>query len=59
MNYTEVRKIYEVFQNMTSDEYIELMELCQTQEEQEFFTKMTDFFLQKKQEEIIRQPFKL
>lgn len=59
MTQEEVKKIYKMFKEMTMEEYVEVLKMCETQEEKEFYTKMTDFFLQKKQEEIINQPFKI
>jgi hypothetical protein len=49
-----IRELYNQCKDMDIEETIELVLDAKTQEEQEFFSLVSDFVLQKKQEEVIR-----
>lgn len=57
MKQEEAKKIYEKFQNMTTEEYLNLIENSDSREEKEFYGQIRDFLIQEKQEKIINQPF--
>ena len=56
MSKTEAAKrLYEICKNMDIDETMELVLSAETEEEQEFFSMLSDFLLQKQQKKVIAQ----
>lgn len=56
MSKTEaVKKLYELCKDMDIDETLDLVLNSETKEEQDFFSMLSDFILQKKQKEVIAQ----
>ena len=49
------RKLYEECKDMDIDETMELVLNVETEEEQEFFSMLSDFILQRKQKKVIAQ----
>ena len=49
------RKLYEECKDMDIDETIELVLNAETEEEQDFFSMLSDFILQRKQKKVIAQ----
>lgn len=49
------RKLYEECKDMDIDETMELVLNAQTEEEQDFFSLLSDFILQRKQKKVITQ----
>ncbi len=55
MERQELKRFYEICKNMTNDELTELLENAESYEEQSFYVAISDFFLQQRQKEVIRQ----
>lgn len=49
------KKLYEQCRDMDIDETLNLVLNAETEEEQEFFSLLSDFILQRKQKEVIAQ----
>ena len=49
------RKLYEDCKDMDIDETMELVLNAETEEEQDFFSMLSDFILQRKQKKVIAQ----
>ena len=49
------RKLYEACKDMDIDETMELVLNAETEEEQDFFSMLSDFILQRKQKKVIAQ----
>ena len=49
------RKLYEECKDMDIDETMELVLNAETEEEQDFFSMLSDFILQRKQKKVIAQ----
>ena len=49
------RKLYEECKDMDIDETLELVLNAETEEEQDFFSMLSDFILQRKQKKVIAQ----
>lgn len=49
------KKLYEECKNMDIDETMELVLNAETEEEQDFFSMLSDFILQRKQKKVIAQ----
>lgn len=49
------KKLYEVCKDMDIEETMDLVLSAESQEEQDFFSMLSDFLLQKKQKEVISQ----
>ena len=49
------RKLYEECKDMDIDETTELVLNAETEEEQDFFSMLSDFILQRKQKKVIAQ----
>ena len=49
------RKLYEECKDMYIDETMELVLNAETEEEQDFFSMLSDFILQRKQKKVIAQ----
>ena len=49
------RKLYQECKDMDIDETMELVLNATTEEEQDFFSMLSDFILQRKQEKVIAQ----
>ncbi|MEW4412265.1 hypothetical protein [Clostridium sp. AN503] len=49
------RKLYQECKDMDIDETMELVLNAKTEEEQDFFSMLSDFILQRKQEKVIAQ----
>ena len=49
------KRLYEACKDMDIDETMELVLNATTEEEQDFFSMLSDFILQKKQREVIAQ----
>ena len=49
------KKLYEVCKDMDIDETMELVLNAETEEEQDFFSMLSDFILQRKQKKVIAQ----
>lgn len=49
------KNLYEVCKDMDIEETMELVLNAESQEEQEFFSMLSDFLLQKKQREVIEK----
>lgn len=49
------KKLYKTCRNMDIEETMELMLNAETEEEEEFFSLLSDFILQRKQKEVIEQ----
>lgn len=49
------RKLYEVCKDMDIEETMELVLSAETEEEQDFFSMLSDFILQRKQKNVIDQ----
>ena len=56
MSKTEsARKLYEECKDMDIDETMELVLNAETEEEQDFFSMLSDYILQRKQKKVIAQ----
>ncbi|WP_125142761.1 hypothetical protein [Clostridium transplantifaecale] len=56
MSKTEAaKKLYEECKDMDIDETLELVLNAETEEEQDFFSMLSDFLLQKQQKKVIDQ----
>ena len=56
MSKTEAaKKLYEECKDMDIDETMDLVLNAETEEEQEFFSMLSDFILQRKQKQVIAQ----
>lgn len=56
MSRTEaIKKLYEECKDLDIEETMELVLNADTEDEQEFFTMLGDYLLQKKQEQVISQ----
>ena len=56
MSKTEAaKKLYEECKDMDIDETMELVLNAETEEEQDFFSMLSDFILQRKQKKVIAQ----
>ena len=56
MSKTEAAKrLYELCKDMDIDETLELVLNAESKEEQDFFSMLSDFILQRKQKEVIAQ----
>ena len=49
------KKLYEECKDMDIDETMELVLNAETEEEQDFFSMLSDFILQRKQKKVIAQ----
>ena len=49
------KKLYEECKEMDIDEIMELVLNAETEEEQDFFSMLSDFILQRKQKKVIAQ----
>ena len=49
------KKVYEECKDMDIDETMELVLNAETEEEQDFFSMLSDFILQRKQKKVIAQ----
>ena len=49
------RKLYEECKDMDIDETMELVLNAETEEEQDFFSMLSDYILQRKQKKVIAQ----
>ena len=49
------KKLYEEWKDMDIDETMELVLNAETEEEQDFFSMLSDFILQRKQKKVIAQ----
>ena len=49
------KKLYEECKDMDIDEIMELVLNAETEEEQDFFSMLSDFILQRKQKKVIAQ----
>ena len=49
------KKLYEECKDMNIDETMELVLNAETEEEQDFFSMLSDFILQRKQKKVIAQ----
>ena len=49
------KKLYEECKDMDIDETMELVFNAETEEEQDFFSMLSDFILQRKQKKVIAQ----
>lgn len=49
------KKLYEECKDMDIDETMELVLNAETEEEQDFFSMLSDFILQRKQKKVITQ----
>lgn len=49
------KKLYEECKDMDIDETLELVLNAETEEEQDFFSMLSDFILQRKQKKVIAQ----
>lgn len=49
------KKLYEECKDMDIDETMELVLNAETEEEQDFFSMLSDFMLQRKQKKVIAQ----
>ena len=49
------KKLYEECKDMDIDETMELVLNAETEEEQDFFSMLSDFILQRKQKQVIAQ----
>ena len=49
------RKLYDECKDMDIDETMELVLNAETEEEQDFFSMLSDFILQRKQKKVIAQ----
>lgn len=49
------KKLYEVCKDMDIEETMDLVLSAESQEEQDFFSMLSDFLLQKKQKDVINQ----
>ena len=54
-NLDAAKKLYEQCKNMDIKETLELVLSAETEEEQEFFSLLSDFILQRKQKKVIAQ----
>ena len=56
MSKTEAaKKLYEECKDMDIDETMDLVLNAETEEEQDFFSMLSDYFLQRKQKKVIAQ----
>lgn len=55
MEEKRMNEFYELFKNMTDDDYTELLKTANSYEEQKFYVAISDFFLQQRQKEVIKQ----
>lgn len=53
MEKAEFKKFYEMSGEMTHDDLLELLESTENDEEQGFYVAVSDYFLQKRQQEVI------
>lgn len=54
-NIEAVKQLYNTCKNMDIDETMKLVLSADNAEEQEFFSMLSDFILQQRQKEVIRQ----
>ena len=54
-NIEAAKQLYNICRNMDLDETMQLVLSADTVEEQEFFSMLSDFILQQRQKEVIRQ----
>ena len=54
-NIEAAKQLYNICRNMDLDETMQLVLSADNAEEQEFFSMLSDFILQQRQKEVIRQ----
>lgn len=54
-NIEAAKQLYNTCKNMDIDETMQLVRSADNAEEQEFFSMLSDFILQQRQKEVIRQ----
>lgn len=54
-NIEAAKQLYNTCKNMDIDETMQLVLSADNEEEQEFFSMLSDFILQQRQKEVIRQ----
>lgn len=55
MEKMELDNLYEICKNITEDEMTELLKKAKSYEEQKFYVTISNFFLQQRQKEVIKQ----
>ncbi len=55
MERKDLDNLYEICKNITKDEMTELLEKAKSYEEQKFYITISNFFLQQRQKEVIKQ----
>ena len=54
-NIEAAKQLYKICRNMDRDEAMQLILSADNEEEQEFFSMLSDFILQQRQKEVIQQ----